>query len=163
MARFLTSIVADVSPVKGFSLKNRVFSFLALISIGGLFITATAVILTIYGFADFKIVLAGVLLFLLAAISLFMIALFCKNDQETQWVFEHKTKIQAVAKLMQMSDDWYVQKKDPAIILAGPTGIFVIFDRADLESQNLIVSNANLQENALAVCQWTLSHIKKRS
>lgn len=161
MARLLTSIMADISAAKGFSLKNRVFGSLALISISGLIITAATVILVIYGFADFKVVLAGVLLFLLAAISIFMIALLYKNDQDTQWVFEHKTKIQAVATLMQMSDDWYIQKKDPAIILAGPAGIFVILDKADLESRNLVVSNKNLQQDVLAVCQWTQAHVKK--
>jgi len=161
VARLLTGIMADVTPAKGFSLKNRVFSFLELMTLCGLIITVAAAILAVYGFVDLKVVLAGVLVFLLAAIAIFMIALLSKNDQDTLWVFDHKTKIQAVEALIQMSDDWSIQKKDPAVILAGPAGIFLIFDKAELESQNLAVSNANLRENALSVCHWAQVQIKK--
>ena len=86
MARLLTGIMADVTPAKGFSLKNRVFSFLELMTLCGLIITVAAAILAVYGFVDLKVVLAGVLVFLLAAIAIFMIALLSKNDQDTMGV-----------------------------------------------------------------------------
>lgn len=161
MAGLLTSIIADVSPAKGFSPKNRIFNFLLLISIGGLVITTAMVILAIGGFVDFRFAMAGGLLFLLAVVALFMIALFSKNDQDAQWVFEHQAKIQAAGKLIQMPDDWSIQKRDPALIASGSAGIFVIFDRADLEGQNLADSKTELQETILAVCQWTQARVKK--
>lgn len=161
MARLLTGVMADITPSKGLAFKNRFFSILVLMSLCGLLITAAAIVLAVSGLIVFRVVFAGLLVFLLAIIALFLLAMLSRNDQDALWVFEHKVKIHALESLVQLPNDWSVQKKDPALMVVGPGGIFLIFDKADLESQNLAMSNAKLEENACLACQWVQTQVKK--